>query len=272
MPLALAKAQLGDYENALRISEAAIDAFKTLGSTGLNLGLAYETRAYLAVQMDDYDSFKTYADLLAVEFKVGTNRALSVKHAKLLEKARRQIGILNTPMLKDVDSFSIHDAKSMNELTSILLSSNGYRERARNALELLVQKSRAQDGFLYFRQQHGVVLAAQNGDVPCKAEIDEAVKECLLSEIDDSRVATMTVAQNEEDSSLTDNSLWTFTQGEQYQPVLLSHFSKQGFVLVGLAVLRVDPNEQFVFPTEIATMISSILFEAGDVSSVLSTT
>lgn len=101
--------------------------------------------------------------------------------------------------------------------------------------------------------------------------MDEAVQEYLASEIDESRVITMTVIQGEEDSSLVGNSRWTFTQGEQYQPVLLSHFSKQGFVVVGLAVLRVDPNEQFVFPSEIATMVSSIFLETGDVSPVAST-
>ena len=102
--------------------------------------------------------------------------------------------------------------------------------------------------------------------------MDEAVQEYLLSEIDDSTGLTVTVTQREEDSISTDNSRWTFEQKEKYQPVLLSHFSKQGFVITGLAVLHVDPDGQFDYPAEVATMISGILLEEGDVSSVFTNT
>jgi tetratricopeptide (TPR) repeat protein len=262
MPLALAEALLDDFDNAVRLSEAAIDDFKTLGTTGLNLGLAYETRAYVAIRMNDYDALKTYAELCAVEYKVGSNRALSVKHARLMEKARRVSLIPAGVDLDSIDASSSSSAMSVGELTSVLQSSKGSRERAQRALELLVKKSRSLGGFMYLRNEQGPVLAAENGSFPCPAGMDKVAEEYLLSELGESMEVTVT--KSDDASSSSEISRWKFGQGEQYQPVLLAHFSGQDFTITGLVVLLLDPGGRFVFPAEAAAAVSRVLFEADD--------
>ncbi|MBN1656314.1 MAG: hypothetical protein JXA30_21270 [Deltaproteobacteria bacterium] len=53
MPLAIAQVKMGDYENAVETAETAINVFTALGTKGLSLGLAYETRARVAILMGD---------------------------------------------------------------------------------------------------------------------------------------------------------------------------------------------------------------------------
>ena len=58
------------------------------------------------------------------------------------------------------------------------------------------------------------------------------------------------------------------SSAQRYVPVLISHQSDRGVALTGLALLAVEPNGHFVYPSRFAEEFSRVALEAGDVSAV----
>ena len=52
--------------------------------------------------------------------------------------------------------------------------------------------------------------------------------------------------------------------GEIYRPMLLGHYVEEGFAIMGLAVMLLDPNNPFEFPSGAIPIISKVLLDAGD--------
>ena len=89
MPFALIEAKLGKRHNAQDLADEAIANWNALGATGVYLGLAYETRARVAIYNDDPQSFRVYAKLCGQLWRSGNNPALIAKHEKLMQDARQ---------------------------------------------------------------------------------------------------------------------------------------------------------------------------------------
>src|SRR5207344_1398888 len=70
-------------------AERAIAHFEALGITGLNLGLAYEARARVAIVLGVRSDFEHYATLCRGVFCERKNRALIAKHQRLMRDAER---------------------------------------------------------------------------------------------------------------------------------------------------------------------------------------
>jgi hypothetical protein len=74
MPLSLALCGAGKMEQAVALADAVVECFRALGSTGLNLALAYETRARVAAASDDSSGFEHYATLAADQWPASNKR------------------------------------------------------------------------------------------------------------------------------------------------------------------------------------------------------
>ncbi len=267
MPLALLQAAVGEHEAAVRNAQAAIDRSLARGATGLNLGTAYETRAHVAILMNDHEAFAKYARLCAEQYQTGRNPALTAKYEKLVQQALRS-RLRVADGLAHAADFAKRGPQAATDLAATLLTNcRGPQDRMRRALEVLVTQSDCMGGFLYTMHARGPVLCAQHGNVLPPAEMDEVAKQHLQAETDDSSDITMTVA----DLAATSASQlgWTNHRGEEYCPVLLGHEKEDGFCITGLAVLLPHPGKRFVLPVEAAAVVSRGLLEAGDVTAVL---
>lgn len=78
MPLALALAGAGLAERAAALADGVIGRCAALGSTGLNLALAYEARARVAAAREDRAAFERYAALSADQWPAGSKRLLGL--------------------------------------------------------------------------------------------------------------------------------------------------------------------------------------------------
>ena len=261
--LALAEAKLGEHESAVKRLEAAIEQLKSLGVTGLYLGSVYETRARVAVVMNDDERFRIYAKLCAEQYQAGHNPALTAKYEKLVQEARRAKLGVSDDVARAADFSELSAETVLTLVAGMLVDCKGPQERAERVLELLIRQSNCAGGFLYTMQQQGPALSAKIGDRPAPAEMDSMVKTYIAAELDDAKEVTLRNGDPEDSSDKT--SEWTNRQGEKYRPVLLGHGSEAGFTVTGLAVLLVSPDKLFNFPHGIVSALSKILLDTGDV-------
>ena len=68
--------------------DVAIEELLKLGSSGLHLGLAYETRARVAGRARDEQAFERFAQLCAEQYRLSENRALCARYDRLVERGQ----------------------------------------------------------------------------------------------------------------------------------------------------------------------------------------
>lgn len=267
MPLALIKAQSGEFEKALELCDIAMEIYRTLGATGLNPGLAFETRARVAVLMKDSQGFETYAKRCAEQYKAGHNTALTAKYEKLIQFARQaDIGIEET-LERAADGTQKTAQTFSSVITDVLSDCLGPDDRARRVIELLVQQSNGTGGYLYILKDDGPRLCAVNNASPPPEQMQSVVRDYIAAETDERKDMTMTCADlKTEPLSRFD---WSLVQEQDYRLTLLGHNSEAGYTITGLAVLFVNPNEIFRYHNELITALSRSLLEAGDTVAVV---
>ncbi len=268
MPLALSEAKLGDHVRALELCQIAIDACESLGTTGLTMGLVYEYRAYVAMIMNDQESFQTYARLCADEYRAGRNPVLTAKYEKLMQYARQsEIGVSDQLAHAADVSISESTAESViSRIATLLTDCRGPKERAQRVIDVLVQHADAAGGYVYTMQEEGPILAASSGHLSPLVDMDTIVKDYVAEQISEIGDCTRTVADL--GASAPTPSRWTNDRGEQYLPVVLIHEREGTFILTGLALLAADRHRQIAVPHDLVVALSRSLAETGDVVTV----
>jgi hypothetical protein len=262
MPLSLVLAGMGEHEIGAALAHAAIEDFQSLGSTGLNLVLAYETRARVAVRARDQRTFEKFAELCAQQISAGTARSLLACYERLMVEARRA-GL--TVSAEVADAADVEMCSSVSTLVSSILESCTTRiDRARASLDLLVRTSGSSGGLLYTLGASGPMLAAQAGQLEPSPELETLIKDYLTSEME--REAE-TMQESEVDPSSEPTAAWTGPRGERLHPVLLCHTIDAGCAVTGIAVLR--PSGAFRNPGQLATELSRAAVGAGDAREVV---
>ena len=267
LPLALAQARLGRHAEAVANTDEVIAYFERLGSTGLNLGLAYEMRARVASAAQDKDGFELYAAKCAGQFASASNRALMARYATLLREARHAIVEISAEVeaAAELEASRTHSALA-SQITIMLRSCHTPAERSHRMLELLAQQSGVRMGFLYGVTGQTPVISAKLGQHELPARIDALAREYLFNEINEQDV---TKSGEDLQTSETVNAEWTGEHGERYRPVPLSHPTDEGFAIVGLALLVIEREAAFVYPAQLASELSRFAFDSGDVSVLL---
>ncbi len=264
MPLSIAEAKCQNRETALKLYRDMITRYEALEITGIYLGLAYETRARIAILTNDDEDFRVHAKRCAEVYLIGGNPALAAKYDKLLQEAR--LYGLRVPF--DFDSAAGSSKRTegtdYDELYGRLLSCENPPERAQCALEILVARSNCRGGLLYAMQKHGPSLVAKNGDHPIPSEIQEILSEFLSAELYGSEEVTITKTDVEAASS--NYAKWMSQAGEFY-PILIGHHTFDGYAITGLAILLIDPHREFQYPNDFVLALSECWSQMGDVHS-----
>jgi hypothetical protein len=258
MPLALAQAKLGDASAAIGSANAAIQSLTALGSRGLNLAAAYEARTRVAIYLNDSEGFEHFTRLCAEQLRVGASRVLTARYERLRQEAKRAQVDASAP-LPEIDAFT--EPLTASALTSFLEGCRGFSQRSQSALALLLKHSGSTAGFLYTLGEHGPELAAEIAEHDAPADLVTNVREYLDGELKSQEECTAILAQRPAlgPEAMHDSS------GEHYRFVLLSHAGATGFLITGVAVLAIEADRQFVYPGPMATHLSRILLDCGDV-------
>jgi tetratricopeptide (TPR) repeat protein len=250
MPLALALAALGRHAEAADSAQRAIASFEALGSTGLNLALAYETRARVAELAGDGPGVVRFSTLAAAQIPSGgKSRFLNVER-----RFARAAGKGGADVVGDTMS-------QASQLSSMLQACGSGAERALCGLEALVRQSGAASGVLYVHDEEGLVCAARAGDFTPDAKL-----ESLLHVYFEKEASDREETQSSPDPAAAARTAceWTGPQGRRCVPVLLSHADELGWALTGLAVLVMDASVRFTYPSRGASELSRGLAKAGD--------
>jgi hypothetical protein len=72
------------------LADAVVECFRALGSTGLNLALAHETRARVAAASDDRAGFEHYAALAADQWPASSKRLQGLARSRRPRRKTRR--------------------------------------------------------------------------------------------------------------------------------------------------------------------------------------
>ncbi|HKP61104.1 MAG TPA: protein kinase [Polyangiales bacterium] len=258
MPLAQALAEQGQCERAAGIADAVIENLRALRCDGLSLVLAYETRTRVAIRAKDRAAYEIFARLCAEQCRAAGSRVLGAKYERLVRAATS--ASVHVP---DATPAHILATLTGTQLTSVLVGCNKPSERAERTLQLLIRRSGASAGFLYLIGDHGPELVAQGGPNEPPLGLPGIVSEFIDRELHDREMNTRSLEAEEAPST------WPVEEREAHHLVLLSHQMSEGFAVTGCAALVIEPGAPFVHPGSLASHLSRLTFDAGDVTPIL---
>jgi hypothetical protein len=261
---ALVAVALGDHARAYAYADHDLAMFEALGSTGVPIGSVYETKARIAIAARDAAKFVECSARCATEYRVGQNGPLTAKFERLLRDARRN-GL--SPGEGAVTGAVPGAGERLETRIATLLSTcRGPKERAERVLDVLMEASASQLGFLYTMQRDGPVLAAQRGDEPPPDGLDTAVSTYVQQALVEEE--QMTVGPSAA-GDLTGLDFSFPDDVRRLQPVLLGHTTDSGYVITGAALIERSTDAGAPLPFSLATALSKSLMRAGDVATVM---
>ncbi|MET0389642.1 MAG: protein kinase [Polyangiales bacterium] len=243
--------------------DAVITRLKEQAISGLRLTVAYETRARIALYLEDMDGFAHFAELCRQSCFAHRNPALVAKHHRLLQEGRQLIA-------GDASGGArVHDLATISGMSPIELALSGCRDdaqRARLSLTLLTQQSGAQAGMLFVLGDHGPVCAAKVGPVSEAPDLTERVREYLVAQQEDSDA---TATQTGSAELVPDAHALRDGEGRAWRPILLSHHESRGLAITGVALLMAASEAQFVHPGPMAAALGEYYASKGATSLLL---
>jgi hypothetical protein len=252
MPLAIALARSGLAERATLEAESVIERFDALGTTGVNLVLAYEARSRVALHLDNSADYERFSQLCAEHCRAAGGRALRAKYDRLAGAARASA--LVRPGAPDAAlSTSLLDTR----IKAVFTECSEPRLRADRSLQLLLSESGSSEGALFLLGDDGPHLAARIGESSDELQLAVAVQEFLDEEFAQRGGLTMSLATACKSSVAT-------TKIQQYVFILLSHQSSEGFGISGVAALQIRRGVSYAQPGALAAGLSRMLSEHGD--------
>ena len=237
---------MGDHDEASALSDRIIDEYKMLGITGLNLAVAYETRARVALIANDQASFNTFARLCGDQVRSGEKKQLGQKHGQQVSSADAQAS----------DDLSVVSV----EHTTLEMCQTGA-QRVHAGIEQLMRHSGAIGGLLYTYAGNGLVFSASSGEFNRDDASDELAAAYFVRELG---ATENTAALSDVPSSRPSQTVREPVEGARSVPVLLSHQTDRGYALTGVALLLTQAEAQFSYPSRIAGTLSQLLAETGD--------
>jgi hypothetical protein len=264
MPMSLVQASVGHDQAAIATSERVIENFSALGSTGLNLGLAHETRARVAIVLRDVESFDRHAALFKDTFRATHNPTLAAKFQKLARES--QIAGAPAALSGGVGWGEPFVNTQASQALSMLETCQSATERAQCALACLAEASGVTEGYLFLVAAQGASCAAQIGGRTLPAAIRALAEEYLAGQARECETKTGI----ETGSTSRFGEGWRGgPDGDLYYPVLLSHVVNDGMAITGVAVLALPHDAPFVLPGRLATELSRRVAQSGDVSTMV---
>jgi hypothetical protein len=248
MPLAIACARLGSHARALELADEALRGFRELGTSGLQLVLAYETCSRVAWHAGKLDDYKLFAERCAQASRDVTGQALRARVDGLLSAANA-----GAVAPDEISSEPLATSMLATSLQTAFRACSEPEQRAERTLLLLLSHSGAQSGALYLVREAGPVLAVQTGLEPTPA-LAASVRELIDAEARQRGLVTASLDAEPDATAFGSHVL-----------VLLCHQTSNGAAITGAAALTPAANSRFIQPGALAARLSRMLADAGDV-------
>lgn len=219
MPLALIEAKLGKRQSAQDLAEDAIANWNALGITGVYLGLAYETRARVAIFCDDPKTFRAYAHKCGELWRAGEDTFLIAKHQKLLQDAR-QAYLGMSQEIKQASKLAKTFSRTGDMVSAVRTHLNKYHDYdafIEGALDLLIKRTGGKEGYLYLLRKGELTLAAQKAKSALPQPAVRAMEDAFERSPDDEDATDNTETRTE-----TDMRQSTDAESRVYEPIVLS--------------------------------------------------
>ena len=259
--LAPALAALGEHEEAFALVDAVIERVAPAGSSGVLVGMVHEARARVALHAGDTARFEESSARCAAQYRAGHNPVLTAKYERLMQLAREG-NVCVSPELADAAKFTT--GRDLNAtLRDTLSSCTSLEDRARLALETLVQQFSCSQGFLYIMGPGGPTLSAQKGQEPPPGTLEGWLRRYLddMFTTDDPETQMATAADSHPMPSLE-------SDGAPLVPLVLSHRAAGKTVVTGVAALRVSSESRIVQDGKVE-VLSGVLADSGDAATAV---
>ena len=264
--LALAEAQLGEYDRAATRLDEVIAKQRELGITGMRLGASFEARARVAILANDKPNVDAYARLTAREYRHGQGSALGARYDRLMRDAQRVAdGAL--PNLSEFESahYSSPSVVATAAVTQAMRGADGAKERAERALNLLCDASAA-NGHLYLFEHTGVRLVASRGNPVPPEGLADFITKHIRREFNEDDSATGLM--EEMPTVVPDHSTqFSDSTGARYTPFLLTCDIAGKARCAGVAAVSAGEGQP-VLDYELIRALANHLIQIGDSSGV----
>jgi hypothetical protein len=245
-----------DAVSALQCADALIAHCESAEVTGLNLGLAHEARAYVAIRQGDAAGYERHRALCELQFNRASNPALSTKLQKLKREAQRQ-GLTGLAPAADRRTRNV----PVTMLKARLDACGDSIDRARTSLAVLAEHCGAIEGHLYLIRDEVPMWVASVGGREPDESMHLIAREYVLAEVHAGELSTGA-------SELTHTVRTVMGEGV-YRPVLLSHYVGSIHAITGLAIFLFAQDQPFTHPAELAAHLSRLAQESGDVTGLV---
>jgi hypothetical protein len=255
LPLALALAERGQLQRAQQLTTEVLAVLSTLGASGLNVVLAHETAARIALLAQDFTRFEQHCRTCE-SLAAGQNaRALVARCEKLKRHGRARRARL------EATGHGQH--ASQGPLDEILRADVPPRERAVRILEWLVASSHARGGILFVQQMRRLTQCAQTPDAQPGAALQAELERFMFAQTSaDQHTQSLTGDDAREPGR---DLLQVDEHGDRYRAVLLGHQSSLGFVASGVAVLIESESGKLSLRANVIARASEELARCEDV-------
>jgi hypothetical protein len=248
-----------DPSSAERTVDAVITRFRAQDVGGVPLGLAYETRARVALLNGDEEAYARYAALCRELYCRHKNPALLAKYQRLHQEAEKNHGFYAGDASFTPDSYATYTGV---RVVAALEYCKGVAQRAKLALTILARQSGASAGYLFTLGASGFELtAAVGGEAPSQALLESA-GEYLAAHMQRRPDDTTSTDSDAQDAAASLAST-IIAEGRTYRTVLLSHNTDSHVAVMGVAILAVAASGAFTYPAQVANAISRFWAECG---------
>jgi hypothetical protein len=266
-PLALIEARLGNIARAVALVEENIEQCRTLGMGGLNLGVAYEFRARVAVWARDQQAFEAYAEHCAEQYHAGGGSPdLTARFDALLSDARRA-GVVDAGWRsRELAPMTLSHAQV--ELRDRLADCLSSESRCNQALLAITRAASAAGGYLYRVAGDRLELLAHSGCDAAPPELLESAARYLRnwnekrSSRDSMRDGASSTESESTGSQTASVHRW---QGETcmgFIPQVL--VSSPGRTKLGLFLLQAGTAPARAADRELLEVVAEVLVATGD--------
>jgi anti-anti-sigma regulatory factor len=249
----------GDVDAARALADQHLDNQRQSGGRGLRLGLAYETRARVAIAMHDELELTRFAELCAREYKGGQNLLLNAKYQRLLREAEAYGIALDSDLQHALDPDALAQTAAAETANRRLLVHRGRTERADEALRLLLEVSGAAAGVLFQVRNGRLDARTLAGDVEPTPELprllESYLRDALTAEADVTMLDSGAV-------SATGGPSFADAMGRSLEPLVLAGRHDGKIVVSALVLLHYATPRRSVLHRDMLETLSNGLLEA----------
>jgi tetratricopeptide (TPR) repeat protein len=256
---ALALSALGRHDEARVALERAFALGEEAGFGGLPLALLHEARARLSLAAGAIDECNTALETMRAAIELAEAPALVQAYESLREESGRRMPASDLPAAL-VSSTAAHTATSttFSDVRTRMNTCTERRDRARQALELLLEDSSAPGGHLFLFDAGGLFPAASHPGF-ANEKVLRVAQQYLETQREETKTGVVTTAQLGPSHRMA-----VARNEEQLVPVLIVETHDGRRLLTGVALLNARDGTVRMPREALVHAISRCLNVAGD--------